>query len=441
MSTTENMLLDLPIVEETLSPDWATMLNEALEKIDAHDHTSNKGLSIPASAIDIEVDLSFKNNSLLDVESIELKNNSTQISTDSSLYEFNDELYFNDGNGNCVKLTEAGSINVAAAGGINGDYGGAEPATVSFSKSTNIYDFKKDSGTYSCIQVENVIYNSTPSFTDLTISNELLVKNDLKLESPGAGTKTISLSAPTGLVSDYSLVLPLADGTSSQILSTDGAGNLQWLDNSAVGSRRWNYITAGTYTWQAPFSGDILVYVVGGGGAGNCITGETNGIGTHGGAGGNIQGCIVSVTSGNNYTVVVGAGGTTGLTGGSGASSCFNTIVASGGGGATVGARGGAQTQVSYGPFGSQGGNGSIGAASGLNTYPGGRSRFHNGGTTIYAYNQGGTQIGTRGAGGASFGPAGDYENTPLYGSGGMGNQNGASGGVFIEAISTSCII
>lgn len=46
---------------------------------------------------------------------------------------------------------------------------------------------------------------------------------------------SVRLQAPTSLAANYNLVLPNDDGTTGQILSTDGSGNLTWI-NSSTGS-------------------------------------------------------------------------------------------------------------------------------------------------------------------------------------------------------------
>ncbi len=45
----------------------------------------------------------------------------------------------------------------------------------------------------------------------------------------------IRLQAPTSLAANYTLILPATSGTTGQVLSTDGTGNLSWID-SATGS-------------------------------------------------------------------------------------------------------------------------------------------------------------------------------------------------------------
>lgn len=48
-------------------------------------------------------------------------------------------------------------------------------------------------------------------------------------EDPANGTNTVTIKAPATMAADLIYVLPAADGTSGQVLSTDGAGHLSWV--------------------------------------------------------------------------------------------------------------------------------------------------------------------------------------------------------------------
>lgn len=67
-----------------------------------------------------------------------------------------------------------------------------------------------------------------------TFSATPLLKTALDIEDPGAGTNKITIQAPT-LAASYTLTMPVDDGTSNQVLKTDGSGVLSWTTPS-VGS-------------------------------------------------------------------------------------------------------------------------------------------------------------------------------------------------------------
>ena len=48
-------------------------------------------------------------------------------------------------------------------------------------------------------------------------------------EDPANGTNTVTLKAPAFLAADVIYVLPVADGTNGQVLSTNGSGQLSWV--------------------------------------------------------------------------------------------------------------------------------------------------------------------------------------------------------------------
>lgn len=57
-------------------------------------------------------------------------------------------------------------------------------------------------------------------------------KTSFIIEDPTAGTKTVTVKSPDSLAADYTLTLPADDGTSNQVLTTDGAGVLSWSTSS-----------------------------------------------------------------------------------------------------------------------------------------------------------------------------------------------------------------
>jgi len=65
--------------------------------------------------------------------------------------------------------------------------------------------------------------------TTLTASGALRSNTSLIVEETGAGTDIITIQAPSSIASSYTLTLPVDDGTSGQVLSTDGSGVLAWV--------------------------------------------------------------------------------------------------------------------------------------------------------------------------------------------------------------------
>ena len=69
---------------------------------------------------------------------------------------------------------------------------------------------------------------STGAFTNATVGSEL------QLVETGGGTDYVGFQAPAAVALNQIWTLPGADGTSGQVLSTDGAGVLSWITNNAT---------------------------------------------------------------------------------------------------------------------------------------------------------------------------------------------------------------
>lgn len=204
------------------------------------------------------------------------------------------------------------------------------------------------------------------------------------------------------------------------------------------------YTTAGTYTWVAPACiTSVSVVTVGGGGNTGFV--PTGGY-PAGGGGALAYANNISVTPGNSYTVIVGAGG--GVFGASGGNSSFNgtTVRAGGGetnnsctytralGGVVLNGTGGAGGAGGSDPLlGTQAGAGGAGGYSGAGGRGGDSNNFSNatngsggGGGGGNASNSAGGGVGILGEG--TSGTAGNPGNP---GSGGSGTlYGGGKGGV-----------
>jgi hypothetical protein len=213
--------------------------------------------------------------------------------------------------------------------------------------------------------------------------------------------------------------------TSAQPKATGGAISFDAVNN------KWVHVfsTSGTFTPTANITCEYLV-VAGGGAGGEPESGGSSGGG--GGAGGyrsSVSGessgggasaeSPLSLTSGTNYTVTIGAGGTIGgafsTSGTNGSNSTFATITATGGG------RG--QTAI-VNDVGNGGSGGGAGAGPSGNNNTGGTA------TTGQGY-AGGNQAGITGlyaAGGGGAGAAGQNTQASRGGNGGNGVASSITG-------------
>jgi hypothetical protein len=61
------------------------------------------------------------------------------------------------------------------------------------------------------------------------------------------GTSYVQLTGPSSLTTNITLTLPNSDGTADQILRTDGAGNLSWVDPTTADSGGFTRGTLATF--------------------------------------------------------------------------------------------------------------------------------------------------------------------------------------------------
>ena len=125
-----------PTVSVTTGPTFATTINAMLNEI--------VGIleAKPAAAeLNINAALEFNNNEATEVKSVALQTKASAPSGVRRIYTktSDGELHYIDDGGTDVQITNNGNLNASGIGGIGGDYGGANPATASFTESSSTY--------------------------------------------------------------------------------------------------------------------------------------------------------------------------------------------------------------------------------------------------------------------------------------------------------------
>lgn len=113
MSTTPNMNIILPTPTVTNGPDWAEAVNDAIETIDDHDHSSGKGKKVTSAGIDINLDLEMNSNRLIETESVKFEDHISPLigaTHAGSVYESDGDLYYTNAGGVAVQITDGNDI-------------------------------------------------------------------------------------------------------------------------------------------------------------------------------------------------------------------------------------------------------------------------------------------------------------------------------------------
>ena len=195
-----NMNLPIPTVSIAGGPAWASLLDSCLTLLDGHSHEIGSGVPITPSAIDINADLSIKNNNLTNVRSVRFQpqpSNLALVSDIGCLYESGVDLWYNDGSGNQVRITQSGSI-VGAAGNITGL---VAPASATYVSANKTFVWQSDV--------------NTPA----NIDGAALILRNITANSNG-----LTLQPPAAMAVNYSITLPSLPVAPAHLLSINGSG-------------------------------------------------------------------------------------------------------------------------------------------------------------------------------------------------------------------------
>lgn len=103
------MQLTVPIVGQEPGPNYAVDINNCFTLIDTHNHTPGKGVQVPTAGISIDANLSLNGFFIVSSSGIGLAALGSTPGN-NTLYESGVDLYFVDGSGNNVRLTQGGAV-------------------------------------------------------------------------------------------------------------------------------------------------------------------------------------------------------------------------------------------------------------------------------------------------------------------------------------------
>lgn len=196
-----NMNLPIPVVGTDAGPDWANNLNSCLTLVDAHDHSPGYGVAVTPNGLNINSDLPFGGNNLTLVRSLRFSSQNAVLSDPSDIgcvYEVGVDLYYNDGNGNQVRITQSGGV----AGSPGSIANLASPASASYVSANQTFVWESDA--------------STPANMD---GGSVILRNIT------ANSKGLTLSPPNAMGADYTVTLPSVPGSTS-FMTIDTSGTI-----------------------------------------------------------------------------------------------------------------------------------------------------------------------------------------------------------------------
>jgi hypothetical protein len=190
------------LVSPTIGTDsglvWEQSVNANNNAVDSHDHSSNKGVQVSPSGLDINSDLPVQSNNVTQIRAARFASQASAIPNTGAdvgeLYVAGNELYYNDvTGGHQVQLTSGGSVNATSSGIASGT------ASAAFSGATLL------------------VKSSSTSFANVDMQSVVLANS-------GNLTNQLTLQAPT-LSNSYPLTLPPVPSSQS-FMTIDTSGNM-----------------------------------------------------------------------------------------------------------------------------------------------------------------------------------------------------------------------
>lgn len=217
-TTSPNMGLTIPGVGVTSGPDWANDINVSLGLIDQHDHTPGNGVQITPAGINISSDLLFNNNNATNLRSSRFQVQASPLSAAAdvgALYVSGVDLYYNDENGNQIRITQGGAVS-GSAGTITGLPSGT--ASAAFSAAQGTFVFQQATSTAANMDIGTLLLRYPGSY-------------------PSPAGNYIALQAPASLATGYAFTLPnMTPAAAGAFLTSDTSGALSYtnVDNSTL---------------------------------------------------------------------------------------------------------------------------------------------------------------------------------------------------------------
>ncbi len=206
-----NMTLPVPVVGTDPGPDWANNINACMSGIDAHDHTTGRGVPITPDGLNINDDLPMGDNNVITARSVRFFAQGAPLALSSDvgcIYESGVDLYYNDGAGNQVRITQSGSV-----AGATGTITGLPSGTASASYAGATFTFQSATSTPATMNVGPVVIGRVV-----------------------ASSKTVTLAPNAGQASDYSLTFPAALPAATNYMTMGSTGALSFNSSGVTGT-------------------------------------------------------------------------------------------------------------------------------------------------------------------------------------------------------------
>lgn len=258
-----NMSLPVPVVGQDLGPQYAIDINSCLSILDAHDHSSGDGVNISQAGINISGDFALNgfNATLLRTARFSSQGAALAVATDlNCAYVVSNDLYFNDGLGNQIRMTQSGGV----AGTPGSIAGLAAPASATYIPASTKFVWQSAVNVAAIMDMGSIILRpATVSAFGVTISAPSALAANYALELPGSLPsikKTISVNSSGVMTADnlssfsdvqnLSITASVASNALTIAVKTFAGSDASASDIANIGFRSAT-ATSGVYTTRA----------------------------------------------------------------------------------------------------------------------------------------------------------------------------------------------
>lgn len=209
-TTSDNMGLVLATVSETLGPEWASLLNTLILRVDEHDHTDGNGVLVTPAGMSINDDLSFDGHAIEDALAVQFEAQASAVDTDraGSLQMLGDDLYWVSGAGASVRLTAGSNPVTPGTGELSTSTPGAYPYDVTTADSQKVLLVDTSAArTINLPAATDAMYFIVKDASGQAFTNNITINRD--------GTDTIDGATSITVDANYMTLALISDGVSS----------------------------------------------------------------------------------------------------------------------------------------------------------------------------------------------------------------------------------
>jgi hypothetical protein len=213
---TANMALIMP-TEGGDAGEWDAYINDAADLIDAHDHSTGKGVKVKTNGLDINADLTFASggsySAITNVKAVDFQPHAASAMTAYAGAFFvnssdSNNLYFRTPTGVNVRIINGAAVDTTTSGGIGGDYA-AIPAEVAYVDASDTYTFRQTAaGNWARLQCGPV------RIAELGTTESVYIE----------------LAAPAALGASYTITPATALPGSTQLVQIGSTGSLTYTN-------------------------------------------------------------------------------------------------------------------------------------------------------------------------------------------------------------------